>query len=102
MQLKLRHNTLMRLTSGSVLILGIPGILFLGLWWLQSWQIGLIVALAFVLMVAYGFFLGWRHIVVKTAVCKSKLLPKEMDGYRILQLSDIHIGTYLRNRAFIA
>lgn len=53
------------------------------------------------MLAAYGFFFGWRHIVVKTASCSSPLLPESFDGYRIVQLSDIHIGTFLRNRSFI-
>lgn len=50
---------------------------------------------------AYGFFFGWRHIIVRRATCASPLLPEAFDGYKVLQLSDIHIGTYLRNRKFI-
>ena len=52
-------------------------------------------------MFVYGFFFGWRRIVVKNATCESALLPKSFDGYRILQLSDLHIGTFRGNPGFI-
>jgi predicted MPP superfamily phosphohydrolase len=57
-----------------------------GLWWALT---------------VYGTLFGWRHIVVRTADCTSDLLPQEFDGYRILQLSDIHIGTFGRNPSVI-
>jgi predicted MPP superfamily phosphohydrolase len=53
------------------------------------------------MLMAYGFFFGWRHVIVRRATCVSPLLPASFNGYRVLQLSDIHIGTYLRNRRFI-
>ena len=85
----------MRLAYGLVLIIGIPGLLFLALWPFVGWQWALPLPIAWNMLTAYGFFFGWRHIVVKTATCTSPLLPESFDGYRIIQLSDIHIGTFL-------
>lgn len=101
MVFKLKHNTLMRLTTGLVLVVALPGLLFLILWPLAGVRIALSAAVALILVVAYGFFFGWRHIVVRKCTCTSSMLPPEKDGYRILQISDIHIGTYLRNRHFV-
>lgn len=101
MDFKLRHNAKMRLISGAVLVLGFPGLLFLIVWPLSGWRLALLLPIAWELLMAYGFFFGWRHIIVRRAVCRSALLPASFDGYKVLQLSDIHIGTYLRNRGFI-
>lgn len=101
MKIKLRHNTLIRLISGSILILVIPFLLYLILSPFLNWHIASALICAYLVIVAYGFIFGWRHIIVRTATCESTLLPKAFDGYRILQLTDIHIGTYLRNRKFI-
>ena len=101
MTLKLRHNTLMRLLFGGILYIGFPGLLFLLLWPLVGWCWALVPAGLLVALVTYGCFFGWRHIVVRSAKCVSPLLPRSFDGYRVVQLSDIHIGTFLRNRAFI-
>lgn len=101
MKLKLRHNTLMRLVSGAVLLIGVPGLVFLVLWPLAGWRWALALPTAWLLLMVYGFFFGWRHLVVRSATCNSPLLPQSFDGYRVVQLSDIHIGTFLRNRSFI-
>jgi len=101
MSFKLKHNTLMRLAFGAILVIALPGILYLVSWPLLGWKVALAIAIVFLFVVAYGFFFGWRHIVVRTSTCSSRMLPDELDGYRILQVSDIHIGTYLRNRKFI-
>lgn len=101
MKLKLRHNTLMRLVSGAVLLIGVPGLVFLVLWPLAGWRWALVLPTAWLLLMVYGFFFGWRHLVVRSATCNSPLLPQSFDGYRVVQLSDIHIGTFLRNRSFI-
>ena len=49
----------------------------------------------------YGFFFGWRRIVVKSVTCEDAAVPQAFDGYKVLQLSDIHIGTFLQTPAFI-
>lgn len=101
MKIKLRHNTQMRLLFGAFLVILIPGLLFLVQWPFMGWRLALLVPVAWELLMAYGFFFGWRHLIVRRATCVSPLLPKAFDGYKVLQLSDIHIGTYLRNRKFI-
>ncbi len=101
MKFKLRHNTAMRLIMGSFLLIVIPAVLFLVVWPLAGCRWALLLPCLWELLMAYGFFFGWRHIIVRRATCVSPLLPASFDGYRVLQLSDIHIGTYLRNRRFI-
>lgn len=101
MKIQLRHNTRMRLAFGSFLVILLPGLLFLLMWPFFGWKLALILPAAWELLTAYGFFFGWRHVIVRRATCTSPLLPKAFDGYKVLQLSDIHIGTYLRNRKFI-
>lgn len=95
------HNTSIRLFIGLVLCLALPKLLFTILQFVVSPWIALVAALALLMVFVYGFFFGWRRIVVKNAVCTSKLLPKSFDGYRILQLSDLHIGTFRNNPSFI-
>lgn len=101
MGIRIRHNSLMRLVFGSVLFIALPGLLFLMLWPLVGRWWALSVPVAIWLVVLYGFFFGWRHIVVRNCSCDSTLLPASFDGFRVLQLSDIHIGTFLRNRRFV-
>lgn len=101
MKIKLRHNTFMRLIVGSFLLIGFPGMCFLLVWLIWGVGIAMMSVLFLLLLVVYGFIFGWRRIVVRRAECFSPLLPKAFDGYRVLQLSDIHIGTFLQNQKFI-
>lgn len=98
MKIGLRHNTAMRLMTGSFLVIAVPAVLYVVCWPFTGWRWAFLLPAIWELLMAYGFFFGWRHIIVRRATCTSPLLPAAFDGYRVLQLSDIHIGTYLRNR----
>lgn len=96
------HNTFFRLIFALLLCVVLPKLLFLLLQYIVGWQIAVVAAVALIGVFIYGFFFGWRRIVVRTADCTSKLLPECFDGYRILQLSDIHIGTFRADKGFIS
>ena len=49
----------------------------------------------------YGVTFGPRHFVVKQVEYASAKLPPGFDGYRIVQLSDLHIGSWQGNEADI-
>lgn len=57
-----------------------------------------VVATIFSLMamciIGYGMTIGWRKQTVNEQTLRFADLPKGFDGYRIVQLSDMHIGTY--------
>lgn len=55
----------------------------------SAWCAG---AAALVLMVCGSVF-GYRHIAVKSFDYADATLPAAFDGYRIVQLSDLHLGT---------
>ena len=42
----------------------------------------------------YGSIFGWRRIDVKTTDITLADLPKNFEGYKIVQLTDFHIGVY--------
>lgn len=54
-------------------------------------------AVAVALAVVYGFTLGWRRVAVKDVDLGFSDLPAGFDGFRIVQISDLHIGTYRRD-----
>lgn len=43
--------------------------------------------------VFYALTAGYKHFVVKEVTYQNEKLPKAFDGYRIVQLSDLHLGT---------
>lgn len=42
----------------------------------------------------YGVTAGWKRLTVKHVVIEADDLPAAFDGYRIVQISDLHIGTF--------
>lgn len=42
----------------------------------------------------YGILFGWKKIEVEHVAVTSSRIPKSFNGYKIVQLSDFHIGTY--------
>lgn len=55
---------------------------------------GASVAIAMLCLVAYGLFIGWKQLEVHEVELTFDDLPEDFDGYRIVHLSDMHIGTY--------
>ena len=100
-QLGIWHNTMFRAFFGLTLAIMFPKLLFTLLAVTMGWKVGLGAAAVLLTALLYGFIFGWRRIVVRTATCRSTLLPDDFNGYRIVHLSDLHIGTFLRNPAFI-
>ena len=56
--------------------------------------VGIVMAAAVVCIIGYGIGIGWKKLVVTEVELSFKDLPAGFDGYRIVQLSDFHIGTY--------
>ena len=61
---------------------------------------GLTLAVISIVMIIYGSFIG-RTFNVKEVTYSSPKLPSAFDGYRIIQLSDIHIGSWQGNASAI-
>ena len=61
---------------------------------------GIFLACCFWGIVFYGSTLGLGHFQVKQVAYTSPRLPKGFDGYRIVQISDIHSGSF-KNRPSI-
>jgi len=57
---------------------------------------------AALIVMIYGCTVGQKKLVVKEQTLYFKNLPTEFDGYRVVQLSDLHIGTYGEDTTFVA
>lgn len=63
-------------------------------------RIGLMsLAMLILMFLAFSYFVGRRHYVVHEQTFYFYDLPEEFDGYRILQFSDLHVGTFTRYRS---
>ena len=58
---------------------------------------GCVLAAGLVYIIIYGSFFGRTRFTVKEASFASASIPQAFDGYRIVQLSDIHIGSWKGN-----
>lgn len=63
--------------------------------------IGLLLAVFTVFIVLYGSFIGNRRLVVRHEELSFKSLPDAFDGYKIVQFSDAHVGSYLGSTRFL-
>lgn len=55
---------------------------------------GIVVAGCFLLSAVYGLVYGPKRLVVREETLAFKDLPASFDGYRIVHLSDLHVGGY--------
>ena len=76
-----------------------------GLAWPQATTIGNGIGMTLGILIAltalYGLLFGWRTMTIhKVELCFNNL-PKAFDGYKIVQLSDLHIGTHGSKTTFL-
>lgn len=50
----------------------------------------------------YGLVFGWRHLVVKDVTINNTSLPGAFRGYRIAQITDLHLGTFANDTTYIS
>ncbi len=57
-------------------------------------RIGYIARIALILIFLGGVLFGWKHLVVRQVPIVFSNLPTSFQGYRIVHISDLHLGTY--------
>ena len=63
--------------------------------------LGVILAIGIFCIALYGSTLGLSHFQVKQVTYTSPRIPQAFDGYRIVQISDIHSGSYKHSPGII-
>lgn len=76
------------------LCINVPKAIFALLSPLCKRHIGLAIALFTMAYLVFGATEGKQHFQVKEVTIESEALPRGFDGYRIVQLSDIHTGSW--------
>lgn len=102
-----RRMEMMRVFFALMLCISLPKFLFmlfaligsgLGLVIPYAFEVGVGLGLLFALLslslFVYGFVAGWKKLKVREVSIASSDLPAAFDGYRILQISDLHIGSF--------
>ena len=94
-------NRSLQLFIGSLLFLAVPKLVFSVFAWPFGWVCGLIVSAIVIILFTYATTYGWLRLTVKKKDLVFPDLPDAFDGYRILQISDFHIGTFANHPEFI-
>ena len=109
-----RSPTALQVTFFLVVCLTFPKLLFavvsllgkgIAIFVPKAFCVGNVVALvvlliAFVLAV-YGSTMGWKRLQVNEQTLHFATLPESFDGYKIVQISDLHLGTNGKSTAFV-
>lgn len=64
-------------------------------------SIGLLFSITSLVVLLWGHWQGNRKITTPHFDYRSERIPAAFDGYKIVQFSDLHIGTFRNNPAFI-
>lgn len=91
-----RHSLAARTLNGCILCFVVPKICFLLFQIITPWA-GLLAAVTAELLAIYGLTLGWRRLKVRQVRICFPTLPAAFNGYRLLHLSDFHLGTFGRH-----
>ena len=63
--------------------------------------IGVLLGITMSMTALYGLLYGWKRLKVVRVSLEFENLPTEFDGYRIVQLSDLHLGSLKENSRFM-
>ena len=98
----LSHDFGLRLFFGSLLLLSFPKLVFVAaaipFGSLAGWMAAIIV----LIVIIYGFTVGWLRLSVKNETFELPDLPPSFDGYKILQITDFHVGSFEHHPKFIS
>ncbi len=97
-----RHTFVLEFIIFVLLCFALPKVAFALLALLRLPKAGLAVAMLLAVAMVYGYVGGWKHLVTKNVtVHLADRLPAAFKGYRIAQISDLHIGTFRNDTAHV-
>lgn len=64
-------------------------------------RLALVAAALMMAVQLYGTFFGWKQLRVNKMRMMVNGLPSAFDGYRVVHLSDLHVGTYAKDDSFL-
>lgn len=108
------NNTVTTIFLAVLLCFALPKLCFmtfsiiaklLGIWSISSYNVTTTIGLVAAFMVSfvgfYGLTFGWKHLETKYVDIYFDDLPDAFDGYKIVHLSDLHVGSYGNKTKFI-
>lgn len=101
LQMGFFHKLSVRLLFTTILFSAFPKVVFSLFDAFLPWFFALIPALGVMGWFAFGFIEGWKRLELKHITFTSPDLPPYFDGYRLVQITDFHLGSFPPGNDFV-
>lgn len=101
LQMGFFHKLSVRVLFTTILFSAFPKIVFILFDAFLPWFFALIPALGVMGWFAFGFIEGWKRLELKHITFTSPDLPPYFDGYRLVQITDFHLGSFPPGNDFV-
>lgn len=95
------HKLSVRVLFTTILFSAFPKLVFILFDAFLPWFFALIPALGVMGWFAFGFIEGWKRLELKHITFTSPDLPPYFDGYRLVQITDFHLGSFPPGNDFV-
>lgn len=101
LQMGFFHKLSVRVLFTTILFSAFPKVVFILFDAFLPWFFALIPALGVMGWFAFGFIEGWKRLELKHITFTSPDLPPYFDGYRLVQITDCHLGSFPPGNDFV-
>lgn len=101
LQMGFFHKLSVRILFTTILFSAFPKVVFILFDAFLPWFFALIPALGVMGWFAFGFIEGWKRLELKYITFTSPDLPPYFDGYRLVQITDFHLGSFPPGNDFV-
>lgn len=101
LQMGFFHKLSVRVLFTTILFSAFPKVVFILFDAFLPWFFALIPALGVMRWFAFGFIEGWKRLELKHITFTSPDLPPYFDGYRLVQITDFHLGSFPPGNDFV-
>lgn len=95
------HKLSVRVLFTTILFSAFPKVVFILFDAFLPWFFALIPAWGVMGWFAFGFIEGWKRLELKHITFTSPDLPPYFDGYRLVQITDFHLGSFPPGNDFV-
>lgn len=101
LQMGFFHKLSVRVLFTTILFSAFPKVVFILFDAFLPWFFALIPTLGVMGWFAFGFIEGWKRLELKHITFTSPDLPPYFDGYRLVQITDFHLGSFPPGNDFV-
>lgn len=101
LQMGFFHKLSVRVLFTTILFSAFPKVVFILFYAFLPCFFALIPALGVMGWFAFGFIEGWKRLELKHITFTSPDLPPYFDGYRLVQITDFHLGSFPPGNDFV-